>query len=384
MPRAYLSTLTLIFVWLDGTLFWVLKSFHWTGDSVTNKLPQDRIDTHATHASAKAGVQPAFVEASTAPEALEAAQTVEKTSDDGEVKLESGKTVEKRLLRGVLISLAGGACWGINGTFVKILLETYNIPELWLVCVRELFASVLFLVTAYCINRSGLTGILKNKKDMLNLAWISVVSILMSNISYVMTISYTNSATATVLQILSVVLVLFYVCVHNRRRPRGRELVGIMLAIGGTYLLATGGNPSELNVPVLGLVWGGICALSAAALAILPNDLLNKWGSFVVNGYAMLISGLMLAVYVQPWNYIPHIDAVGWTLIVFAIVVGTYGAYALFLQGLHEVGAVRASMLTTSEPLVAMLSSVLLMGTTFSVTDLIAFAMIIVMVYLTA
>ncbi len=300
------------------------------------------------------------------------------------VKRGSSKSARKRLLRGVLSTVAGGACWGINGTFVKILLEVYNIPELWLACVRELFASVLFLATAYVVNRSSLTSILKNKKDLFNLAWISIVSILMSNVSYVMTISYTNSATATVLQALSVVLVLFYVCVHNRRQPRGRELIGIVLAIGGTYLLATGGNPSELNVPLLGLIWGGACALSAAALAILPNDLLNRWGSFVVNGYAMLFSGLVLALYVQPWNYIPSIDAAGWVLIVFSIVVGTYGAYALFLQGLHEVGSVRASMLSTSEPLVAMISSILLLGTSFSVTDLIAFAMIIVMVYLTA
>ncbi|WP_028263451.1 DMT family transporter [Atopobium fossor] len=327
---------------------------------MTNKLPQDCTKAQAVK------------------------EPAEKTVDGAEVVLDSNKTAQSRLLRGVLISLAGGACWGINGTFVKILLEVYNIPELWLVCIRELGASVLFLATAYVVNRSGLTGILKNKRDMLNLTWISVASILMSNISYVMTISYTNSATATVLQTLSVVMVLFYVCVHNRRQPRRRELIGIVLAIGGTYLLATGGNPSELAIPALGLAWGGMCALSAAALAILPNDLLNKWGSFVVNGYAMLISGLMLALYVQPWNYLPNIDAVGWILIIFAIVVGTYGAYALFLQGLREVGAVRASMLTTSEPLVAMISSVLLMGTAFSVTDLIAFAMIIVMVYLTA
>ena len=80
----------------------------------------------------------------------------------------------------------------------------------------------------------------------------------------------------------------------------------------------------------------------------------------------------------------PMLDTFGMTMLVFSVVIGTYGAYALFLQGLSEVGSVRSSMLTTSEPLVAMISSVLLLGTSFLPTDIAGFIMIIVMVYLTA
>lgn len=300
------------------------------------------------------------------------------------VKAPSSKELSSRLMHGIIISLIGGACWGLNGTFVKILLDTYQVPELWLVCMREIGAGVLFLATAWGLNRDKVFGIFKEKADVVSLVWISLTAILLSNVSYVMTISYTNAATATVLQTLNIVVVLFYVCIHNRRRPRRRELIGIVLAITGTYLLATAGDPSRLQIPAWGLFWGAGCAISAALLSILPIKLLNKWGSFVVNGYAMLFSGGLLALYVQPWNYMPMLDAFGMTMLVFSVVIGTYGAYALFLQGLSEVGAVRSSMLTTSEPLVAMISSVLLLGTSFLPTDIAGFIMIIVMVYLTA
>ena len=307
-----------------------------------------------------------------------AAQVAESHNDSGakkrlllktfrrkKVKAPSSQAVSSRLMHGIIISLIGGACWGLNGTFVKILLDTYHVPELWLVCMREIGAGVLFLATAWGLHRDKMFGILKERAD-------------------VVTISYTNAATATVLQTLSIVVVLFYVCIHNRRRPRRRELIGIVLAITGTYLLATAGDPSRLQIPAWGLFWGASCAISAALLSILPIKLLNKWGSFVVNGYAMLFSGGLLALYVQPWNYMPMLDTFGMTMLVFSVVIGTYGAYALFLQGLSEVGSVRSSMLTTSEPLVAMISSVLLLGTSFLPTDIAGFIMIIVMVYLTA
>ncbi|KXB33000.1 DMT family transporter [Atopobium deltae] len=326
-----------------------------------------------------------------------AAQVAESHNDSGakkrlllktfrrkKVKAPSSQEVSSRLMHGIIISLIGGACWGLNGTFVKILLDTYHVPELWLVCMRELGAGVLFLATAWGLHRDKMFGILKERADVVSLVWISLTAILFSNVSYVMTISYTNAATATVLQTLSIVVVLFYVCIHNRRRPRRRELIGIVLAITGTYLLATAGDPSRLQIPAWGLFWGASCAISAALLSILPIKLLNKWGSFVVNGYAMLFSGGLLALYVQPWNYMPMLDTFGMTMLVFSVVIGTYGAYALFLQGLSEVGSVRSSMLTTSEPLVAMISSVLLLGTSFLPTDIAGFIMIIVMVYLTA
>lgn len=104
----------------------------------------------------------------------------------------------------------------------------------------------------------------------------------------------------------------------------------------------------------------------------------------VFNGYAMLISGALLALFVRPWEHVPVMPAAGWVLVAVTIVVGTYGSYALFLEGVRRVGSMRSAMLGTAEPLVAMISSVVWLGTSFSPADLAGFAMIIAMVFLTA
>jgi drug/metabolite transporter (DMT)-like permease len=145
-----------------------------------------------------------------------------------------------------------------------------------------------------------------------------------------------------------------------------------------------GGNPAALALPPQGLAWGFGCALAAAILAIQPIKMIARWGNFAVNGLAFLISGLVLSAVYQPWNHMPALDAFGVLLLVASVVFGTFGAYALYLQGVKEVGSVRGAMLGTMEPVMATVTSVAFLGAHFSPMDLLGFAMIIVMVFLTA
>ena len=194
----------------------------------------------------------------------------------------------------------------------------------------------------------------------------------------------TNSATATVLQTLALVVLMVYACVRSRRSPRGRELAGLALALGGTFLIATGGDPSHLAMPLNGLLWGIATCFTYALYSAVPEGLLKRWGSPVVNAVTMLASGTVLMVATRPWESVPAFDAAGWLGVVAIVAVGTFLAYALYMQGVKDLGPLRASMLGTSEPIAATVFSVLWLGTSFAPTDLAGFAMIIVMVYLTA
>ena len=50
--------------------------------------------------------------------------------------------------RGVVLTLIGGTCWGFSGTCAKFLMDGYGVDPVWLVCVRQFFASWLFLALA--------------------------------------------------------------------------------------------------------------------------------------------------------------------------------------------------------------------------------------------
>jgi drug/metabolite transporter (DMT)-like permease len=289
----------------------------------------------------------------------------------------------RKLVHGVICTVAGGICWGFSGTCAKFLMETYAVDPVWLVCVRELGSFPLFLIAAFLTNREGLVGAVSSREGRVEILKTAVFAILLSQVGYLESIDWTNSATATVLQSLNLLLVLGYVCVRKHRRPRKREMLGIALALAGTYLIATGGNPGQLQLPIEGIGWSAVMVLAAALLAIVPAKALARWGSFVVNGYAMLVSGVILAAFTRPWDSMPALDMVGWAWVAAIIVVGTFGAYALFLQGVKEVGALKANLLGISEPVTATILSVLWMGASFSPLELVGFVLVFVMVYLT-
>lgn len=291
-----------------------------------------------------------------------------------------------RIRRGIVATLVGGTFWGLNGTAAKFLMDTYAIDPLWLVCVRELLACWLFLAAAAATpdGRAQLTGVVRDRRGMLEVLAVSLGAILFSQVAYLEAISWTSSAMATVMQSLGVALVLVYSCVRLRRAPRVREVAGVALALVGTFLISTGGNFGQLTIPLGGLAWGLVCALSSACLSILPAEPMRKWGNFTVNGLAFLISGCILSAAYRPWEHMPVLDGTAIALLAFCVIVGTFGSYALYLQGVHDAGSMRAALLGTSEPIAATLSSVLLLGATFAPTDIVGFVMILVMVYLTA
>lgn len=292
----------------------------------------------------------------------------------------------RRVRRGIVATLVGGTFWGLNGTVSKWLMDTYAIDPLWLVCVRELTACWLFLaaaaVTAH--GREQLAGVWRSPRDLLAILGVSLGAILFSQVAYLEAIDWTNSATATIMQSLGMVLVMGYVCVRMRRRPRRREALGVALALAGTYLVATGGNPAQLSLPAEGLAWGLACAAAAACLSILPADPMARWGNFTVNGLAFLVSGIILAAVYRPWEHMPALDGVAVAVLAGCVVVGTFGAYALYLQGVKDAGSMRASLLGTIEPVTATIATVAWLGTSFSPAEVVGFALIIAMVYLTA
>ena len=298
--------------------------------------------------------------------------------------LDAAKENKKKIIRGCIITFAGACLWGSNATLVKYMLTHYNVDPMWLVCVRELGACWLFLLTAYLTNKQGLISAAHKPKDLGKIFLVGICGILGSNICYVKSIECMGSAPTTILQSISVLMVLAFVCIKYHRSPRAKEIAGVILAFVGTFLLATDGQIGNLNFPAEGLLWGMGTALTAAAFVILPPKLLETYGSFVVNGFAMLGVGAAFTILVQPWNMMPALDGAGWAMVVATVIMGTYGAYALYLYGLKEVGSMRASLLGNGESVMAIITSAIFLQTSFSGAELLGFAMIIVMVFLTA
>lgn len=286
--------------------------------------------------------------------------------------------------RGILCTLSGGALWGFSGACGQYLFSHGQVDSAWLTVVRMTAAGV--LLTAVNLVRSGkrAADILKSGRDALQLVVFALVGLVFSQYAYLTSIVYTNAGTATVLQYLGPVLIMVLMCLKLRRLPDGRKAAAIVLAVGGTYLLATHGNPRTMVLSGEGLVWGLLSAVSLALYTLLPERIIPRWGSTIVTGWAMLLGGVVFGSAIQVWTIPVTLDVGGWLAVGGVVVMGTVLGYTLYLQGVADIGAVRASMLASVEPVSATLFSVLWLGTEFQWIDLIGFVCIMATVFLLA
>lgn len=299
-------------------------------------------------------------------------------------KQKQGAGREERRLRGMICTLLGGAFWGFSGTCGQFLFSEYGVDSAWLTAVRLLGAGIVLTCMGILTQRQALIGLLRDKRDRWQLLLFGVCGLLFSQYTYLTAIRYSNAATATVLQYLGPVLIMALVCVRGRRWPTGREGMAIVLALVGTWLLATHGQFGVMQLSREGLFWGLMTAVSLACYTLIPARIIRKWGSLVVSGGGMLTGGVVMLVFGRPWRLYTPLDAPGWLAVCGVVLVGTVLAYTLYLQGVGDVGAVRASMLACDEPVSATVISMLWLKTAFQMIDLLGFACIVTTVFLLA
>lgn len=285
--------------------------------------------------------------------------------------------------RGVACTLAGGTLWGFSGACAQFLLAgDYGLTPLAITSVRMLGAGLLFLVVTLALNRRVLVRIAADRRALLGIAVFGAVGLFLSQITYTIVIGYTNAGTATVLQCTGIVFVMLFTCLAVRRLPRAREIAGLALAIGATFLIATHGDPSSLAVPLPGLIWGIANGLACAFYIIYPKRLLAQWGAFAVTGLGMLVGGALATVLARPWTLALTLDPFGVAALAAIAVLGTFAAFTLYVQGVADIGPVKASLLGAIEPVSATVFSWAWLGTSFPLVDCVGFAMMIAMVFL--
>lgn len=285
--------------------------------------------------------------------------------------------MERKKEAGILITLSGGICWGISGCFGQFLFVEKNITAEWLVAIRLIFAGALLIMMGFAIQKGKMLEVFKNKADTKQLLIFSLLGMLMCQYTYFAAIQHSNAGTATVLQFLNPLIILAVVCVKGRRLPSRVELWAIMAALLGTFLLSTRGDIYNMSLTGTALFFGLSSALGAALYSLLSGGLMRKYGVYVVVGYGMLFSGVIMVPFVRPWNYLILWDTGTILGVIGVVVIGTAVAFSLFLKGVSLVGPFMGSLLGSIEPVTAIVVSVLFLGSVFHPVELVGFILIL-------
>ena len=291
-------------------------------------------------------------------------------------------TGKNRKAQGVVMTLTGGILWGLCGSCGQFLFQYKEATSNWLVPIRLMGAGILILLLLAAKDRGEILTVWKEPWGRRDILIFSVFGMMLCQYAYFTTIQYSNAGTATVLQYTGPAMILVWLCIREQRKPKLYELVALVCAMTGTFILATHGNLEQLSIPARALAWGMAAAVALVVYTLQPARLMKEYSTLLTLGWGMFLGGGVLALLVKPWTVHPVID--GQTVLSMAVIIllGTIGAFWLYLSGVQMVGASNASMLASIEPVAATVISVVWLKVQFQIIDFIGFIFVLSTVFI--
>lgn len=284
--------------------------------------------------------------------------------------------------KGLAMVVTGAALWGLSGTAAQILFQEKNVTTEWLVAVRMVLAGFVLVVL------SALKGlepfaIWKDRKSRWQLILFGLVGMLGVQYTYFASIATGNAATATLLQYLAPVYIVLYSLVKEKQKPTIKISFAIFLALAGTFLLMTNGTTNQFTVSLVSVVWGVLSGVALAFYTLASAKLLKTWPTMLVVGWGMVIGGAAMCWLVPslvPTNIVSGVDT--WLLIMFVVLFGTLMAFLLFVESIRHLSPTESSLLSSVEPLSAVLASIVFLHVSFGVFQAVGAACILWTVFL--
>jgi len=259
--------------------------------------------------------------------------------------------------------ISGAMLWGATGPMMEWILLNSDMTVSYMLTVRLLIAGA-FLLAMLKMQGKKIAQPWKDKVWARQLLIFGVVGMLGVQYTFVASIESSNAVIATLFQFLAPIFIIIFVTATQKVWPPVVQVLGMIVTMIGLFLLLTNGSFSGFALSQAAVMWGVALGFTFSFYTLYPVRLMQEWGVLLVVGWAMIIGGVTLFV-TNPLQLITHLDYLAdWNItmmLVLVIIVGT-SAFILFMSSMKYISPVETSILSSFEPLTAMVISVLWFG----------------------
>lgn len=274
--------------------------------------------------------------------------------------------------------LVAAIFFALNGVLAKSAIEVGFTP-LRLVELRNAGAMIILIVLVAIIRPRAFTVRLREVPFLLA---YGVIAFTLVQFLYFFTISRLPVSIGTLLAFLAPILVAIYVKFIRKQPVRNRIWVAIGLTLLGLALVAQVWQGATLDT--LGVVAGFLTAVALALYWILGESGQSHRDALSLTMWGFIFSTATWSI-IAPWTSFPFAmllesgAPIGpgwpglpiWLIMLMGIVFGTVIAFLLVLGSLRRLGAERAGIIGTSEPVWAAILALILLGEMLTVIQVI-------------
>ncbi|MCP1122300.1 DMT family transporter [Bacillus sp. 3103sda1] len=282
---------------------------------------------------------------------------------------------------GLMMIISGATLWGLSGPMIQWLFNHTELSSSDFLVIRLLLAGM-FILCSLLFTKQNIFGIWKYPHHWIQLLIFAVVGMLGAQYAFIETVHISNAVTATLFQFLGPVLITIYVTMQHKKLPSFMQVIAISAALTGTYFLITNGSIENIVLSKQAILFGILTAVGFAFYTLHPASLIKQWGTSVIVGWGMLLGGISLFLYNQEFHfrYVANTLTINtFSMLILVIISGTL-SFLLYIGSLKYLSATETSILSSIEPLVAAIVSIIWLNESFGAYQLLGGIFIVVAV----
>lgn len=265
--------------------------------------------------------------------------------------------------KGIFMIIIGAMMWGATGPMMEWILNTSTMSVSFMLIVRLVLAGAVVLLI---LKLKGVKVLkpLRYKVWLRQMVLFGVFGMLGVQFTFAGSIDSSNAIIATLFQFLAPIYIILFVSMRQKATPPAAQIIGMIVTMGGLFLLLTNGTLSGFALSKEAVFWGVAVGFAFAFYTLYPVRLMNEWGVLLAVGWGMLIGGVTLLI-VNIGRVGKEIGALTeWntTFVLFLVILIGTVAFLLFLGSMKYISPVETSILSSFEPLTAMIISVIWFG----------------------
>ena len=289
-----------------------------------------------------------------------------------------------RTLALILVGMAG-VMWASSGVAVQDFFAHSNKSAMDLTNIRMIAAGLLLLLITRLHGgmKRSLVALRRRPRLWLDTAIYGIAGIVLMQFTYFQAISIGGAVATTVICYACPAMVVIFDSLYYRRAPSRAEVLAVIFAMAGVFLLVTGGNLEKLNVPLSCVLWSLASGAFFAFSAIFPKHLFeSRVDQYFLTSVGMIIGGVFTFLLVDEINWLPFFESDTIFDVAWIIIFGTVIAFLIFNAGLVHLTPEEASVTVTTEPVASVIISYFAFGTTFGLIE--SFGIILVILAILA
>ncbi len=284
-------------------------------------------------------------------------------------------------LTGYALALLAAACWATGGLTAKWLFTgasantaSWPVPPLGIsiepteLAAGRALAAFVILAAYLAWRRDGSLSV--RAADLPFLGVFGVVGLAGVHVTYFMTISLTNVATAILLEYLAPMIVLVASVLFLGQRLTWTLPAGVALSVSGCALVVGAVGGSGLVVTPAGVAWGLASAVFFAGYSLMGSVAVKRFTPYTTLAYGLGFAAAFWLLALGPARVLGvFADPAVAASVVLMAVVSTIVPFSAFLAALRLIPPTNATVTSTIEPVLAGIGAFALFGEVLTFTQ---------------